>query len=420
MCERTYCRHEHERLCSCPPVTCRDALGMAAHLAENMEQVQWSLTYNSLKDIKPYQLCLVGKCRICGGRLCMEQRPVEADSTDGFLAAVYRHLYHFYRSIGQCLPRAAFRTKFVEMFRKEDRAAVEDWLSMPENQSIHAMICGNAKRVYTIVHSWADADQGNFPAPEGMAAFTVKEEARKELARLVTEEKENRTIPFPTEEYCEEYGEDFWEAYRDGYAAGWLPAMRSSKVRCTQKISKKKDVRLMMLRKPNCSDCPYNLQYMERLPIKKKGVTMHLGERFCVAGKRARKFKRSDPKTYAPSWCPRLKAPCELRIYGFKNQREWRMHRSMCAYLGEDTSPSAFRYAVRYEGHTDLAPYEFFECCNEKSDDEILGAAVQHYDVVEIDDGIKPAFFYKTEHGYELLFSFDAKTAKKNIREEID
>lgn len=33
---------------------------------------------------------------------------------------------------------------------------------------------------------------------------------------------------------------------------------------------------------------------------------------------------------------------------------------------------------------------------------------------------IKPAFFYKTEHGYELLFSFDAKTAKKNIREEID
>ena len=57
---------------------------------------------------------------------------------------------------------------------------------------------------------------------------------------------------------------------------------------------------------------------------------------------------------------------------------------------------------------------------SEKSDDEILGAAVQHYDVVEIDDGIKPAFFYKTEHGYELLFSFDAKTAKKIIMEEID
>ena len=54
MCERTYCRHEHERLCSCPPVTCRDALGMAAHLAENMEQVQWSLTVSGreMQDLR--------------------------------------------------------------------------------------------------------------------------------------------------------------------------------------------------------------------------------------------------------------------------------------------------------------------------------------------------------------------------------
>ena len=222
MCERTYCRHEHERLCSCPPVTCRDALGMAAHLAENMEQVQWSLTYNSLKEIKPYQLCLVGKCRICGGRLCMEQRPVEADSTDGFLAAVYRHLYHFHRSIGQCLPRAAFRTKFVEMFRKEDRAAIEDWLALPENSHVERMYRRSVKGAYTIVHSWADADQGEFPSPSGVATFTDREKARAELNRLVTEEKENMEIPFSKELYREEYGNDFWEAYRDGYAAGWF------------------------------------------------------------------------------------------------------------------------------------------------------------------------------------------------------
>ena len=221
-CERTKHRDEHERLCSCPPVTCRDALGMAAHLAENMEQVQWSLTYNSLKDIKPYQLCLVGKCRICGGRLCMEQRPVEADSTDGFLAAVYRHLYHFHRSIGQCLPRAAFRTKFVEMFRKEDRAAIEDWLALPENSHVARMYRRSVKGAYTIVHSWADADQGEFPSPSGVATFTDREKARAELNRLVTEEKENMEIPFSKELYREEYGNDFWEAYRDGYAAGWF------------------------------------------------------------------------------------------------------------------------------------------------------------------------------------------------------
>lgn len=112
-----------------------------------------------------------------------------------------------------------------------------------------------------------------------------------------------------------------------------------------------------------------------------------------------------------------MTAPLAFAMGGSKSTSE--IFGGWCRMFGS-TSPSAFRYAVRYEGHTDLAPYEFFECCNEKSDDEILGAAVQHYDVVEIDDGIKPAFFYKTEHGYELLFSFDAKTAKKNIREEID
>lgn len=106
MCERTYCRHEHERLCSCPPVTCRDALGMAAHLAENMEQVQWSLTYNSLKDIKPYQLCLVGKCRICGGRLCMEQRPLRRIALTVSLLR-YTGIYTIFTapSVSACLAR---------------------------------------------------------------------------------------------------------------------------------------------------------------------------------------------------------------------------------------------------------------------------------------------------------------------------
>ena len=126
----------------------------------------------------------------------------------------------------------------------------------------------------------------------------------------------------------------------------------------------------MMLRKPTCADCPHNLQYMERLPIKKKGVTMHLGERFCVAGKRARKFKRSDPKTYVPSWCPRLKAPCELRIYGFKNQREWRMHRSMCAYLGEDRHTSGcyvnFRRNIKERLHRLTRAHSPLTCAMDK------------------------------------------------------
>lgn len=71
----------------------------------------------------------------------------------------------------------------------------------------------------------------------------------------------------------------------------------------------------MHLRKETCYECEKHLRYMESSPAKQMGVTMHMGERFCTGGKRARKFKRNDPKIYVPSWCPRRKIPSELRVY---------------------------------------------------------------------------------------------------------
>lgn len=220
MCE--HCNHGQEPLCTCGPVQGGDSFQMAVHLAENMTDVDWHLTYNSLKDIHPYQLCMVGKCKVCGGRLCIEQKTFGIVTTDDFLAAAYRHLYQFHHDLAQPLSTKAFREKFVEMFRKEDRAAIEDWLALPENSHVARMYRRSVKGAYTIVHSWADADQGEFPSPSGVATFTDREKARAELNRLVTEEKENMEIPFSKELYREEYGNDFWEAYRDGYAAGWF------------------------------------------------------------------------------------------------------------------------------------------------------------------------------------------------------
>ena len=161
-----------------------------------MTDVDWHLTYNSLKDIHPYQLCMVGKCKVCGGRLCIEQKTFGIVTTDDFLAAAYRHLYQFHHDLAQPLSTKAFREKFVEMFRKEDRAAIEDWLALPENSHVARMYRRSVKGAYTIVHSWADADQGEFPSPSGAATFTDREKARAELNRLVTEEKENMEIPF--------------------------------------------------------------------------------------------------------------------------------------------------------------------------------------------------------------------------------
>lgn len=176
----------------------------------------------------------------------------------------------------------------------------------------------------------------------------------------------------------------------------------------------------MHLRKETCYECEKHFRYMESSPAKQMGVTMHMGERFCTGGKRARKFKRNDPKIYVPSWCPKRKLPSELRVYCFKSTEDWMLHERLCYDLGKEVSPEAHRYAVRYELHTPFSPMEFARRCNEEPDAETVGAAVHRHYVVEIDDGISPAFFYKTEHGYRLEALFDAATARKNKREDTD
>lgn len=112
----------------------------------------------------------------------------------------------------------------------------------------------------------------------------------------------------------------------------------------------------MDLRKATCSECKSHLHYMENMSVKKNGVTMHFGDRFCMGGKKPRKFGRGDPGIYVPTWCPKRKVPSELRIYGFKSVEQWMLHHDMCEQLGTDISPSAFRYAVAYELHTPLTP----------------------------------------------------------------
>lgn len=222
MCEEKHCAHELSELCSCGPVQNGDSFRMAIHLAENMTDVDWHLTYGSLKKINPYQLCLVGKCRICGGRLCIEQKSFGVITTDDFLAAAYRHLHQFHHNLGQPLSDVDFRVKFVEMFREEDRATVKEWLARPENSHVARMYRRSGRKAYTIVHTSVDADRGSFPDPLGMGSYEEQQMARKELWRLVEKEKNEMDIHFDPSKYREECGDDFWEAYQEGYAAAWF------------------------------------------------------------------------------------------------------------------------------------------------------------------------------------------------------
>ena len=126
------------------------------------------------------------------------------------------------------------------------------------------------------------------------------------------------------------------------------------------------------LKRPTCAGCPHELYYNDTVPQKQYGVMMHMGERFCTGGKKARRFKRSDPKVYAPDWCPRRKNPCEVRVYSLKNDDEWLLHSMLSHNLGHVISPAGYRYALEHETHSALTPQKFWKQYHSEPLDDFL------------------------------------------------
>jgi hypothetical protein len=79
--------------------------------------------------------------------------------------------------------------------------------------------------------------------------------------------------------------------------------------------------------------------------------------------------------------------------------------------------PKASRYAMAYEGTSTLSPREFWLKLLTQKDTELLGIEVKAKSVVEIDDGLAPCFFFKTEEGYTRCQCFDADRARTNCME---
>lgn len=135
------------------------------------------------------------------------------------------------------------------------------------------------------------------------------------------------------------------------------------------------------IKKTRCGDCDALLQHTGQ-PQKIQGVVMHPGFRYCTGFHRPRCFRNSDPKIHVPSWCPKRLQPAALRIYSFKSDIARYLYNEVGGIL-------ASRYILRYAGTTT------------QSANEILAKGVpegQHLsegEVLELDDGIRPIFFYR-------------------------
>ena len=123
-----------------------------------------------------------------------------------------------------------------------------------------------------------------------------------------------------------------------------------------------------------------------------------------------RMFKKKDPKIYPPNWCPKLKKPCEFRVYDFKDANTWYLH----TLLKRKSPPDGYQYAVRLSGTVNLTPSAFFSMAKRKGASELLGVMVKIGEIVEIDDGLTSNCFYLTLNGVKYLPYWDTARARKN------
>ena len=173
-------------------------------------------------------------------------------------------------------------------------------------------------------------------------------------------------------------------------------------------------------REYTCYECAQHLNYMSEIPQRQAGVMMYLGDHFCTHAKKARKLRKRDLRSRAPDWCPRRKTPCALRIYYFRSPEEWALYQALSNSIGIRPHPVANRYAVETESCIELSPRDFWLQLNMEKDFLLLGTEVKPDSVVEIDDGLRPVFFHKTEESYEILWGFRTEVARANIREGFD
>ena len=174
-----------------------------------------------------------------------------------------------------------------------------------------------------------------------------------------------------------------------------------------------------LIHKPRCSNCEYYGVHSESAPKKVAGAFLRVGCRYCSGGKRVRVFKPSDPKVYIPSWCPRHKAPAEMRVYCYKDTDAWYIN-FLFKQDGTPRSPSGYEYAVRHECRTELTAKGFYELSEQQMISDILGFNVRINEVIEIDDGLKPYYFFIHEYGIEVLTYFDRDRARKNKLDRPD
>lgn len=102
------------------------------HLIRNFEFLRFALEYDALEPGKLVRFCEIGRCRICGGRMCVGSTWPAAKSTDDLMDMICRRAD---QHIGnRSLPTGihSYQEMFPLLFHEADREFARGWLEQHE------------------------------------------------------------------------------------------------------------------------------------------------------------------------------------------------------------------------------------------------------------------------------------------------
>ncbi len=153
----------------------------------------------------------------------------------------------------------------------------------------------------------------------------------------------------------------------------------------------------------NCWHCQF---------YQKVGSGLASETRYCHGFKRKkpRRFRSSDPSIKAPRWCPKRISPPICRIWGFRDEKSEFIEKLFRRDYGKDkyASPSPQHYAPRQEISLGLTAKRFYDEVQNHPLHEVLppDADVKDGEIIEIDDGLKPYYFYVQNFGMVVPLRF--------------
>ncbi len=123
------CEHK-QSMCHCIDWEKDDLADKIHHVISNFEFTSFELNYTTLEPEKGRLLCKVGRCRICGKRLCIGEDLPDASTPDDLLADIFRRAFRMWNADGACLPDGTdtFTDLFLSLFHKPDREYTGEWL----------------------------------------------------------------------------------------------------------------------------------------------------------------------------------------------------------------------------------------------------------------------------------------------------